>query len=211
MGMRLKQLANNNSLSLGTIAHEQEVSNLEIMRVLKHEATLKYISTYYEKLYTSNATRSHDALWIISAPIQSLKSIVNSGKVCEATCYYYNDILDIYKLQNKSILVDECQFMKPKDVEYLVCYADECNIPLLGYGLKTDVNGNLFEGAKKWLALSDISIELENLCQVEGCTNKAILHKRFINGKPDKSTQSIVIDGVNNVTYLSVCRKHWRE
>ena len=32
-----------------------------------------------------------------------------------------------------------------------------------------------------------------------------------INGKSDKSTQSIVIDGVNNVTYLSVCRKHWRE
>ncbi len=126
-------------------------------------------------------------------------------------CYYYNDILDIYKLKNKSILVDECQFMKPSDVEYLVCYADECNIPLLGYGLKTDINGNLFEGAKKWLALSDISIELENLCQVEGCTNKAILHKRFINGKPDKSTQSIVIDGVDNVTYLSVCRKHWRE
>ena len=30
-------------------------------------------------------------------------------------CYYYNDILDIYKLQNKSILVDECQFMKPKE------------------------------------------------------------------------------------------------
>ena len=101
--MRLKQLANNNSLSLGTIAHEQEVSNLEIMRVLKHEATLKYISTYYEKLYMSNATRSYDALWIISAPIHSLKSIVNSGKVCEATCYYYNDINNLgtsYCLQN---------------------------------------------------------------------------------------------------------------
>ena len=92
MGTRLKQLANNNSLSLGTISHEQEVSNLEIMRVLKHEATLKYISTYYEKLYTSNATRSYDVLWIISEPIQSLKSIVNGGKVCETICYYYNDI-----------------------------------------------------------------------------------------------------------------------
>ena len=40
MGMRLKQLANNNSLSLGTIAHEQEVSNLEIMLVLKQKVTL---------------------------------------------------------------------------------------------------------------------------------------------------------------------------
>lgn len=125
-------------------------------------------------------------------------------------CYYYNNILDIYKLQSNSILVDECQFMKPKDVEYLVSYADECNIPLIGYGLKTDVNGNLFEGAKKWLALADEIKELENLCQVDNCMCKAVAHKRFIGGKPDNSGKSVVIDK-GNVTYLSVCRKHWRE
>lgn len=126
-------------------------------------------------------------------------------------CYYYKNVTEICKLNCKSILVDECQFMSEKDVNYITSYADECKIPLLAYGLKTDINGNLFKGSQKWLALSDICIELENLCQVKDCTNKAILHKRYINGKPDTNKQSVVIDGVDNVTYLSVCRKHWRE
>lgn len=127
--------------------------------------------------------------------------------------FYYKDIQDITKIsrQNTALLIDEAQFCSKKDVEFICNYADDNNITVLAYGLKTDINGNLFEGAEKWLALSDINVELENLCQVKDCTNKAILHKRYINGKPDKNKQSVVIDGIDNVTYLSVCRKHWRE
>lgn len=128
----------------------------------------------------------------------------------KAPAFYYSNIKDIQKMKFNCILVDEAQFCSKKDVEFLCKYADEQQIDVLAYGLKTDINGNLFSGAEKWLALADEFKELENLCQIDECMCKAVAHKRFINGKPDNSKQSIVIDK-DNVTYLSVCRKHWRD
>lgn len=125
-------------------------------------------------------------------------------------CFYYKNILDIYKLDFNSILVDEAQFMDKKDIKYLIAYADHTNTPVLAYGLKTDVNGDLFNGAATWLALADRSIELENICQNDSCNNKAQLHIRFIDGKVDNSSESVVIDK-GSVTYKSVCRNCWQK
>ena len=128
----------------------------------------------------------------------------------KAPAYYYNSIKELENLSFGTLLVDEAQFCTRKDVSFMCETADNLNIDILAYGLKTDVNGNLFEGAKSWLALADEIKELENLCQIDGCTNKAVAHKRFVNGVPDKSAASVVIDK-GDITYLSVCRKHWRE
>jgi thymidine kinase len=128
----------------------------------------------------------------------------------KAPAYYYSDINDIKDFDFGVLLIDEAQFCDKKDIDFICKYADEHKIDVLSYGLKTDVNGNLFFGAEKWLALADEIKELENLCQIDGCMCKAVAHKRFIDGKPDNSGKSVVIDK-GNVTYLSVCRKHWRE
>ena len=128
----------------------------------------------------------------------------------KAPAYYYSNIKDIKSLIGGVILVDEAQFCCKSDVEFICKHADEQQLDVLAYGLKTDINGNIFSGAEKWLALADEIKELENLCQIDGCMCKAVAHKRFIDGKPDNSTKSVVIDK-GNVTYLSVCRKHWRE
>lgn len=125
-------------------------------------------------------------------------------------CYYYKNINEIYKLNFESIFVDEAQFLNPKDIKHLVAYADNTGVPLLAYGLKTDVNGDLFEGAKTWLALADHNQELECLCEATKCPEKAVLHARFIDGVRDRSGQSVAIEK-GNVTYMSLCRKHWRE
>lgn len=124
--------------------------------------------------------------------------------------FYYTDIREIEQFKNKTILVDEAQFCKKEDVLFLSNLSDQNNINLLAYGLKTDINGNLFEGSITWLAIAEEIKELENLCEVNGCMNKAIMHKRFINGKPDKSSASVVIN-TDNISYLAVCRKHWKE
>ena len=128
----------------------------------------------------------------------------------KALAYYYTNIEDIKDLDFDILLVDEAQFCTKKDIDFICKYADENNIDVLSYGLKTDVNGNLFCGAEKLLALADEIKELENLCQIDGCFCKAVAHKRFVDGKSDNSGKSVVIDK-GNVTYLSVCRKHWRE
>lgn len=128
----------------------------------------------------------------------------------KAPAYYYDNVKDIENLDFGVLLVDEAQFCDKKDIDFICKYADDNNIDVISYGLKTDVNGNLFIGTEKWLALADEIKELENLCQIDGCMNKAVAHKRFIDGKPDNSSKSVVIDK-GNVTYLSVCRKHWRD
>lgn len=127
----------------------------------------------------------------------------------EIPCYYYKNIKEINNLACNSIFVDEAQFMSPEDVKYLMAFADNNNLPLTAYGLKTDVNGNLFEGAATWLALADKITEMESLCQAENCTNKAVAHARYVNGVRDKSGKSVAIER-GNVTYKALCRKHWR-
>lgn len=129
----------------------------------------------------------------------------------KAPAYYYSDITDMKKFTEcKIILVDEAQFCLRRDIDYLCTFADSYNIDIIAYGLKTDINGNLFKGAQRWLALADTIKELENICQIDGCENKAIAHKRFIDGKADNSKKSVVINK-DSVTYLAVCRNHWRE
>ena len=105
------------------------------------------------------------------------------------------------------ILVDEVQFFKPQDIEFLSEIVDTQNIPVICYGLKTDINGNLFEGTAKLLAIADSIKEIKQICK---CGSKAIMHIRYIDGKLDTNPNSIIIEK-GNITYDSVCRKCWKK
>lgn len=107
-----------------------------------------------------------------------------------------------------AIFVDEAQFLTRDDVVYLASIVDKENINVLTYGLKTDINGNLFEGSSALLALADETTEMESLCEIPGCDNQAQLHLRFVDGKADTNTDAVAIEK-GNVTYKSVCRKCW--
>lgn len=111
-------------------------------------------------------------------------------------------------LQHNAILVDEAQFLTKSNVLRLSEQVDRLNKDVICYGLKTDVNGNLFPGAAALLALADESKEIDNICQMDNCTNKAQLHLRFIDGKVDKSGKSVAIEK-GSITYKAVCRKCW--
>lgn len=105
------------------------------------------------------------------------------------------------------LLVDEVQFFKPADIEMLSQIVDKDNIPVVCYGLKTDVNGNLFEGAAKLIAIADSIKELKHICK---CGSKAVMHIRYVDGKVDNSHKPIAVEK-GNITYASVCRKCWKE
>lgn len=105
------------------------------------------------------------------------------------------------------LLVDEVQFFKPSDIEALTEIVDKKDIPVVCYGLKTDINGNLFEGTAKLLAVADSIKELKHICK---CGSKATMHVRYVNGKVDDSPRPIAVEK-GNVTYASVCRKCWKK
>lgn len=127
-----------------------------------------------------------------------------------AKAFYFNDLESaLVSYSHKYIFIDEVQFLSDKDIEYLIWLDKNLEVEIFLFGLKTNNNGELFKSVNKIMALADNLIEMPTLCQHEGCTNKAVVHNRYINGKLDLSDKDIVIEK-GNITYKPVCRKHWR-
>lgn len=123
--------------------------------------------------------------------------------------YYFENAKDeIWKLDYGVILVDEAQFISREDILFLTDIVEKQKIDVIAYGLKTDVNGNLFKGAADLLVFADETKELETICENPNCQNKASMHLRYIDGELDKSGNSVAIEK-GNVTYKSVCRPCW--
>ncbi len=119
-------------------------------------------------------------------------------------------IAEVQALKNKpvsAILVDESQFLMREQVWQLSDIVDECKIPVLCYGLRTDAFGNLFEGSKALLAIADNLNEIKAICQF--CGSKATMVFRVDeHGAPVKSGNVVQIGG--NEQYHACCRKHWK-
>ncbi len=104
------------------------------------------------------------------------------------------------------VLVDEAQFLSKQQVLQLCTIVDELNIAVIAYGLRADFKGNLFPGSEALLAFSDSIEEIKTICW---CGKKAIMNTRLLNGRPVYEGEQIQIGG--NESYISLCRKHWRE
>lgn len=120
----------------------------------------------------------------------------------------YNDILT-FKENNliDCVLIDEAQFLTKNQVDQLGKIVDELNIPVLAFGIRTDFQGNLFEGSKYLLAWADNLKEIKTVCH---CGRKATMVLRV------DDEGSIVSDGSQieiggEERYVSVCRKHFKE
>lgn len=105
------------------------------------------------------------------------------------------------------VLVDEAQFLTAAQVWQLARLADEANVPVLCYGLRTDFRGDLFPGSAVLLGIADSLIELKAVCH---CGRKAIMNLRV------DETGRAVIDGAQteiggNDRYVALCRKHFSE
>ncbi len=104
------------------------------------------------------------------------------------------------------VLVDEAQFLTPEQVWQLAHIADELNIPVLCYGLRTDFQGKLFPGSETLLAIADQLREIRTICW---CGAKATMVLRLDeHGKPVAEGAQVQIGG--NERYVSLCRRHWK-
>lgn len=105
------------------------------------------------------------------------------------------------------VLVDEAQFLNKTQVAELGQIVDKLDIPVLAYGLRSDFQGEPFEGSKYLLVLADNLVEIKTICH---CGRKAIMNARVDGeGKSVKSGNQVLIGG--NETYVAMCRKHFLE
>ncbi len=105
------------------------------------------------------------------------------------------------------VLIDEAQFLSKEQVWQLSDIADIHGIPVLCYGIRTDFQGQLFEGSKWLLAWADKLNELKTICH---CGRKAGMVLRVDeNGKPIREGAQVEIGG--NDRYVPVCRRHFKE
>lgn len=120
----------------------------------------------------------------------------------------YNDILSFKEnILIDCVLIDEAQFLTKNQVDQLGKIVDELDIPVLAFGIRTDFQGNLFEGSKYLLAWADNLKEIKTVCH---CGRKATMVLRV------DDEGSIVADGSQieiggEERYVSVCRKHFKE
>lgn len=119
--------------------------------------------------------------------------------------FYFDTIQEVFdKVSFGILLLDEVQFMLEQDIEKLA----KLDKTVLAYGLKTDINGNLFPASAKLLAIADEIKEIPMLCENVNCQNKAQVHSRYINGRLDKSGYSTMIE-TGAITYKALCYKCW--
>ncbi|CAI1951646.1 Thymidine kinase [Serratia quinivorans] len=105
------------------------------------------------------------------------------------------------------VLLDESQFLTKQQVEQLCDVVDQLDIPVLCYGLRTDFLGELFIGSQHLLAWADKLVELKTICH---CGRKANMVLRLDeSGQAMHAGEQVVIGG--NESYVSVCRKHYKE
>ncbi|UWR63518.1 thymidine kinase [Phaeobacter inhibens] len=106
-----------------------------------------------------------------------------------------------------SIFVDEAQFLSPDQVWDLARVVDDLRVPVLCYGLRVDFQGKLFPGSATLLALADEMREVRTICH---CGKKAtMVIRQDENGQTITEGAQVQIGG--NETYLSLCRRHWRQ
>ena len=135
------------------------------------------------------------------------------GLEAEATTFRPDDDLlaFVQKLFDEEplhcVLIDEAQFLTKDQVFQLGEVTDQLNIPVLAYGLRTDFQGEPFEGSKYLLAWSDNLKELKAICH---CGTKATMVVRF-DEDGNAVTEGSQIEIGGNDRYVSMCRRHFKE
>ena len=120
------------------------------------------------------------------------------------------NLYDLYKNEQNScdvIIVDECQFLHPDQVDQLSAVVMDFDIPVLCFGLSTDFLTHLFPGSRRLFEIADSITEIKSVCK---CGNKATVNARLDdNGNVVFSGDQLCIGG--NERYVAMCKKCWHK
>lgn len=120
---------------------------------------------------------------------------------------------NIYRLYSENysdcdvIIVDECQFLTPVQVDELSDIVINKDIPVLCFGLSTDFTTHLFPGSRRLFEIAESISEIKSVCT---CGAKATVNARIgEDGKIVTEGSQVCIGG--NDKYIAMCRKCWLE
>jgi thymidine kinase len=99
------------------------------------------------------------------------------------------------------LLIDEAQFLTPKQVDQAFELAVLDGVPVLAYGIRTDFLTVGFPGALRLMEVAHTLEELKTICR---CGRKAMFNARKFDGDFIFHGDQVAIDGVE-VTYESLC------
>ena len=103
------------------------------------------------------------------------------------------------------IIVDECQFMTPEQIDGLRGIVNDFDIPVMCFGLRTDFLTKLFPGSLRLMEVADTFSEIKTICD---CGSKATVNAR-IDGTGHIVTEGeqVVLGG--NDSYIAMCHRCW--
>ena len=154
-------------------------------------------------------------LWTAALDDRLGVGAIGSRIALSAAAHTFDESIDLFeaisdelrKRKLDCVLIDEAQFLSQPHVLQLCEVADQLNIPVLCYGLRTDFQAKLFPGSAALLALADSLVELKAVCE---CGRKATRNLRVDEeGHAIVRGQQTEIGG--NDRYIALCRKHFFE
>ena len=132
----------------------------------------------------------------------------------QADAMVFNNRTDLFETTNAEldsrnihcVLVDEAQFLRKDQVYQLTEIVDRLGIPVLCYGLRTDFQGELFEGSQYLLAWADELQELKTICH----TGKKATMVVRVDDKGYAIREGSQVEIGGNDRYVSVSRKEFK-
>lgn len=136
--------------------------------------------------------------------IKSRMGLVSEVRVISKTDDIYAVFLKEAKDSNV-IIADECQFFTKEQIDQLRTITDECDVPVLCFGLRTDFLTRLFPGSHRLFEVADSITEIKTMCE---CGRKATVNARIDKlGKIVTEGRQVFLGG--NDRYIAMCHKCW--
>ena len=152
------------------------------------------------------------AVWLIkpSADTRDGEAVLRSRIGLEAKAGIVTPGTDVYRLFAETklghcdvIIVDECQFLVPEQIDQLRAIVNDFSIPVLCFGLRTDFQTHLFPGSHRLMELADCIEEIKTMCD---CGAKATVNARIdCEGHIVTQGAQVVLGG--NDSYIAMCHK----
>ena len=119
------------------------------------------------------------------------------------------DVYDLFQRTKAGacdvIIVDECQFLTEKQIDELRAIVNDCGVPVMCFGLRTDFQTRLFPGSRRLMEVADTIQEIKTICD---CGAKATVNAR-IDGTGHIVTEGAQVVLGGNDSYIAMCHKCW--
>ena len=151
-------------------------------------------------------------VWLIkpSSDTRDGADILKSRIGLQAMCTVMPPEADIFEAFRRDrlgrcdvIIVDECQFLTPEQIDQLRAIVDEYNLPVMCFVLRTDFRTRLFPGSMRLMEVADNIEEIKTICD---CGAKATVNARIdSDGHIITHGAQVVLGG--NDSYIAMCHR----